>query len=168
MPSATSTMFVQCACALCFRMSWGMASEEGAEERRGLTVTRQRAVRHLLEQEERPLVVGGLPHLQQRLPCLLGGDVAAALALHGLYLKINNETLLHDGVLEHLLRYASHNAGGSAGARTFWMVSSILRRLEWGSVQIQRASIRRTLFRPLIRFKHRPSSSFDSSAAGIQ
>ena len=63
-------------------------------------------LQHLLEKEERPLVVRSLPHLQQRLPRLLGGDVAAALALHGLYLEINNEALLHDGVLEHFLRDA--------------------------------------------------------------
>jgi hypothetical protein len=47
-------------------------------------------------------------------------------------------------------------------------VSSILSLFECGSVHIQRASTKRTLFRPLIRFKHKPSSSFDSSAAAIQ
>ena len=61
---------------------------------------------HLLEQEEGALVVGSLPNLQQRLPSLFRGDVAAALTLHGLDLEINNKTLLDDGILEHLLRHA--------------------------------------------------------------
>ncbi len=61
---------------------------------------------HLLEEEEGALVIGSLPNLQQRLPSLFRGDVAAALTLHGLDLEINNKTLLDDGILEHLLRHA--------------------------------------------------------------
>ena len=67
---------------------------------------KRRACAHLLEKEKSSLVVSGLPHLQQRLPRLFGSDVAAAVALHWLDLEINDEALLNDGVLEHLLECA--------------------------------------------------------------
>jgi hypothetical protein len=58
---------------------------------------------HLLEKEESALVVSSLPHLQQRLPRLLRGDVTAPLALHGFDLEIDDKTFLHNSILEHLL-----------------------------------------------------------------
>jgi hypothetical protein len=75
---------------------------------------------HLLEEKKRALVVGSLPNLQQRLPSLFRGDVAAALTLHGLDLKIYNKTLLDDGILEHLLRHTSAaRANATRAAPTF-------------------------------------------------
>jgi hypothetical protein len=67
----------------------------------------QKRERHLLEKEKRALVVSSLPHLQQRFPRLFGGDVSAALALHGFDLEINDKTFLHNCILKHLLMHAS-------------------------------------------------------------
>ena len=45
---------------------------------------------------------------------------------------------------------------------SFWMVSFTLTRLEWGSVQMNPASTRRTFERPLRRLRQSDSSSLDS------
>lgn len=131
----------------------------------------------LLEIQERPLVVDLLADLDERTPRVLGGETSALGTLSSLNEVLDFEDLLEDGGGEHLRRRARARVSlrwpyttglffpatrCTRRLASFWMVSLTLNRLLCGSVQINPASINRTLLRPFSFLRQMASSSLDS------
>lgn len=76
----------------------------------------------------------------------------------------NLESLLEDRASENL-RIGSDRQMHKFVSTSFCIVSETRSRLEWGSVQIKWASVKRTLFSPLSFLRQIASSSEDSGRA---
>ena len=112
-----------------------------------------------------------LPHLNQSFPCVLCGQFGAVRTLSMLDEVFDLEDLLEDGRSENLnsaRRYKwSEPKAVTRGPTSFCMVNFTLMRFEWGSVQINPASTKRTLLSPLSFFKQMASSSRLSGCAMV-
>lgn len=132
----------------------------------------------LFQKQECSLVLYFLSNLHRSLPSILCCQSSTFIALlvwnNILYFKY----LLQDGackdlglliktICKHFL-FFSFKHFFSFVVTSFWIVNLTLILLLWGSVQMNPASTRRTLLRPLSFFKHSVRSSRDSSAAVIQ
>lgn len=115
----------------------------------------------LLEVEERPLVVDLLSHLDKRAPRVLGRQTRALRALRTLDEVLDLKNLLQNRRREDLAGY-QHRCEMHTLRTSFWMVNLTRNRFECGSVQMNPASMRRTLLSPLSLRRQMARSSRDS------